>query len=422
MRFARGIDAGAAPLLGTALVALLLIAAALGSPAPANAAPESDKGDRGSWELVWRYDEANGVRNHFAPEFAEGRSFPISWRVLRDTRGQRLQFYDSRGELAKTVALAPGERAIASEDGRAWVVFAADSSDTDSNRIRSFRGGDVPLWEAFTAGEPLLLSPGGEALVLGARTESRSPRFFDSSGGQIQILGGETGETRGELPVYPPYVRVAGDGRKLAFLHSGELFLLGTNGHLEWMRELPIDNLVPRGGLTHLAAAGDLVVVCGTGVEPDPKGLSGVLHPEREEHLIVFDLAGREVWRAEPEARSELRFHYSCAISPDGSVLATLQDTERDEVVSIYDARTGVSIAENRTTRMQGARTLSVSLGGEYTALVFGDMRTSVVVWDRQGNLVFEGDLPYRCQTATISPGGLLVGEQWIVRIRPDAR
>ncbi len=179
---------------------------------------------------------------------------------------------------------------------------------------------------------------------------------------------------------------------------------------------------VPRGGLTHLAAAGDLVVVCGTGVESDPKGVSGVLHPEREEHLIVFDLAGREVWSREPEARSELRFHYSCAISPDGSVLATLQDTERDEIISTYDARTGDLIAENRAMRRQGARTLSVSLGGEHTALVFGDMRSAFVVWDREGKLVYEGDLPFRCQVATISEGGLLVAEQWIVRILSDDR
>ncbi len=178
MRFTKKADGGAAPQRGTALVAFLRIAAialAIHGPVPAHAV-ESGKGDRGSWELVWRYDEANGVRNQFAPQFAEGRQFPIPWRVLRDTRGQRLQFYDGRGELAKTVTLAPAERAIASEDGRAWIVFAPDSSDTESNRIRSFRGGDEPLWEAFATGEPLLLSPDGEALVLGARMESRSPR------------------------------------------------------------------------------------------------------------------------------------------------------------------------------------------------------------------------------------------------------
>jgi WD40 repeat protein len=402
----------------------LALALALGAPpAPARAAIESGQGNRGSWELVWRYDEANGERNHFASVRDQGQFFPIVWREFDDTRGHRLQFYDDRGERSSTVLLARGERALAAENGEAWIVVAPDSASTQRKRIRYYRAGDAkPAWEASSGGEPLMLSPDGEALVIGTRMEEhdRFLRVYDSSSGEIRILGSD-GTLRGDLPILPPFSRPAGDGRKLAFLHDGELFLLGTNGRLDWKRDVPVDNLLPRGGLSHLATGGDLVAVCGTGKEANPRGLSGTLHPEREEHLVVYDLAGRVVWQLDQEEDSpELRFHYSCALSPDGSVLATLQDTERDGIVSIYDAATGEPIAEHRAPRLTGSRTLSVAIGGETTAIVFGDLRTGVTAWNREGKLVFDGMLPFRCHRATVHSGGLLVAEHWIVRLVPE--
>jgi hypothetical protein len=390
--------------------------------AAAHAAIEGGAGEVGKWELVWRYDEANGVRNEFASMRAQGYSFPVAWRELRDTRGHRLQFYDDRGESGLVVALAPDERAIASEDGKAWVILAPDSADTQTSRIRYFRESpDRPTWQAFAPGDPLLFAPYGDALVLGTRVESRDrfSRVVDARGGRVQVLGGESGVALGELPILPAFARAAADGRKLALLHDHELFLLGMNGKLEWKRDVPVDNLVARGGLSQLAAGGDLIAVCGTGDEPDPRGLAGTLHPEREEHLIVFDLAGRVVWELDDLESDELRFHYSCALSPDGSMLATMQDAEGAGIVTLYDARTGSQIAEHRVRRQPASRMLSVAIGGELTALVSGDLRTGVVAWDREGKLVFQGMLPFRCQFARIHEGGLLVAEHWVVRLLP---
>jgi hypothetical protein len=384
------------------------------------AAIEGGSGDIGEWELVWRYDEANGERNEFASMHAKGYSFPIAWRVYRDTRGHRLQFYDDRGEPGRVIELGPDDHAIASENGEAWVILAPDSSDTQASRIRYFRGNaDRPLWEAFVTGAPLLLTPYGDALVLGTQIESRDrfSRIVDARGGRLQVLGGEAGEVCGELPILPSFARAAGDGRKLAFLHDKELFLLGVNGKMEWKRDVPVDNLRPRGELSHLATGGDLVVVCGTGDEPNPRRLMGTLRPQREECLVVFDLAGKVVWELDTPESDELRFNYSCALSPDGSTLATLRDAERHGIVALYDARTGRAIAEHRVPRQPSSRTLSVAIGGELVALVNGDLRTGVAAWDREGKPIFAGMLPFRCQVAKVHDGGLLVAEHWIVRL-----
>ncbi len=401
-------------------IGVLLFSAGGTFSAEARAAMEGGSGDLGKWELVWRYDEANGERSEFASMRAKGYSFPIAWREYRDTRGHRLQFYDDRGEPGRVVALGPDERAIASENGEAWVTLAPDSSDTQASRIRYFRGSaSSPVWEVFATGDPLLFAPYGDALVLGTRIESRDQfsRIIDARGGRLQVLGGEAGEVRGELPILPPFARAAGDGRKLALLHDKELFLLDVNGKLEWKRDVRVDHLLPRGGLTHLATGGDLVVVCGTGDEPNPRRLAGALRPDRVEYLVVFDLAGRVVWELNPPDSDELRFHYSCALSPDGSTLATLQDAERQGIVAIYDARTGEPIAEHRVRRQPASRSLSVAIGGELVALVSGDLRTGVTAWDREGKPVFAGMLPFRCQIARVHEGGLLVAEHWIVRL-----
>jgi hypothetical protein len=236
------------------------------------------------------------------------------------------------------------------------------------------------------------------------------------------VIGAESGVTRGELPIYPTFVRSTGDGRGLALLHDRELFVLGMDGRLAWKTDVPLDNMVAREGLSHLATASDLIAVCGTGEEATPRGLFNSIHPSRHENLLVFNTSGRLLWQGDVLETKELRFNFACAISPDGSTIATIRDTDREQTVTIYEARTGEKISEHRVKRRSGARTLSLTPGGELICLAFSDLRTGLTAWNRQGDVVWDGMLSLRSKSASIHPGNLLVAEQWIVRLVPEIR
>jgi hypothetical protein len=403
----------------TSVACILLAALAQESPAVQKTL-EQGRADRGGWELVWRYDEASGVRSAFRAEAERGRLFPFTWREHHDTRGHRIEFYDGEGLPARVVALHDDERGCASENGLAWIVRSPDSADSRSERIRYFReGASTAVWDVLVTGDLVLVSPDGEAVVLATAFEGRDPYFraLDTDRGRLRILGGEAGEVRGELPILPMFSRATGDGSKLAFLHDGELFLVGTNGRLVWKRDVPVDRLVPRSGLSPLATGGDLIAVYGTGVSPRATSRASPLHPDRAEFLVVFDLGGNVVWDLEKEERDTLRFNPSCALSPDGSVLATLLETEKEVFVAVYDAYTGEKKFDARTRRCSGTRTLTVAPGGETIALVFGDLRSTIAAWDSDGRLVFEGQTPYRCQSGTIHEGRLVAAEHWVLRL-----
>ena len=385
---------------------------------------EKGSADRGRWEVVWRYDETNGVRTEFQPLHKEGTPFPFTWRHWNDTRGNRLQLLDETGAADRRIDLGPGERALASENGSAWIILSPDATARDSQTLHFFRK-QTPdrLWDAFTGADPVLFSNDGSFLVLAAhdeRYDQWSRRILDG-GGRLQVIGGEAGEILGELPIYPIFARMSGDGKRIALLRDDELFVLHANGRIAWKTDVPVNNMVSREGLSHLATASDLIVVSGTGKQAASSAFYNSLHPRRREELLVFDTSGKLLWESDDPAGEELRFNLACAISPDGSTLATLRDTEREQIVTAYEARTGEKLFVQRTRRRTGARTLALSPGGELISLAFGDAPTGLTVWNRNGDLVWEGTLPLRSVRLSLHAGNLLAAEDWVVRLIPES-
>jgi hypothetical protein len=383
---------------------------------------ESGNGDRGRWEVVWRYDETYGIRTEFDALREAGSVFPFRWRHWNDTRGNRLQFLDEIGAEADRVDLGPGETALASEDASAWIILSPDPAIRNSHIIHFFRKDSPdPLWDAYMGGDPILLAQDGSVLVLAARSENYDQwarRILDG-GGRLQVIGGEAGEILGELPIYPTFARM-GDDRHIVLLQDNELFVLNTNGRIAWKTDVPLDNLVEHEGLSNLATASDLVVVCGTGEQTNASGFFDSLHPPRREALLVFGASGRLLWEGEESPSEELRFTLTCALSSDGSTIATLRDTEREQVVTVYEAQTGDKLFAQRVRRRSGSRTLSLSPRGELICLTFGETRTGVSAWNRKGDVVFDGILPLRSNASTIHAGNLLASAQWMVRLTPD--
>jgi hypothetical protein len=329
---------------------------------------------------------------------------------------------DDIGAEDRRIELGPRERALASEDGSSFLVLSPDSTARDSYAIHFFqRESRSPLWNGYITGEPIFFAKDGSLLLLAARSENYdrfSRRVLDGSG-RLQIIGGGAGEIVGEMPIYPAFVSMTSDGERIALLRDEELTVLQANGRLSWKTDVPVDNLVAREGLTHLATASDLIVVCGTGEEVTSSQFFDSLHPRRREQLLAFSTTGRLLWEGEPKADPELRFNLSCAISPDGSTLATLHDTDREQIVTVYDARNGTQLFVQRARRSPGSRTLSLSPRGELVCLSFADTRTNVSAWDRQGTLVFEGVLPLRSTKVTAANGNLLVSDEWVLHLLP---
>jgi hypothetical protein len=63
---------------------------------------------------------------------------------------------------------------------------------------------------------------------------------------------------------------------------------------------------------------------------------------------------------------------------------------------------------------------LSISERGDLVVLCHGDTRTSVTGWDREGDVVWDGVVPFSGRVATLAHGDLLVSDRWIVRLSPE--
>ena len=88
-------------------------------------------------------------------------------------------------------------------------------------------------------------------------------------------------------------------------------------------------------------------------------------------------------------------------------------------VVRAWDASTGERLWTRRESRHTGVRCVSMTPDGQLVALTHGESRTRVKAWDREGNPVWEGTIPYSSRTPELAAGGLLVAERWIVRLDP---
>ncbi len=404
------------PPLPIVLVALLV--AGLAGPSRADREISGDL-RVGKWELVWRRSEIDEYVNHFRTiHEEEGIAFPVRTREVRQGDDARLVFFDSAGDVEAEIRLAPDEFVVAATDGSAYLVWAPEAANRQLSRYRYFRAGNPePVWEASASGEPILMAPDGAFFVM-ASAEITHDIFLRANsrlGGKVQIVG-SSGDVRGELPIYPIYAALTGDQRRVALLHHQELVVLGRDGRLAWNVPVPIDALLRRTGVSQLEAAGDVIVVTGTG-EVDSKS---VLFSERRGAIRVFDNDGRRLWRVDQPNDETLWFQLSCALSPDGGTLATVHSGQREVIVQAWEARTGELLWKRPVPRQPGTRRLSVAPNGEMVVLATGDRRTFVVAWDREGAVVCEGTVPLECREAVIGAGGMLAAERWVVRLVPD--
>lgn len=397
------------------------VAAALLAAAPA-AALETGAGRVGTWTLVWRITEMGKDVNVFRSLMAEDLRFPFRARVLEHGSGSRVLLFDADGDVEGEILLEPGERALVAEDGSAHLVWRADPLRARESEYRFYRAGNPePAWDAVARGEPMLFAPDGSLFVIASPDTSldRFQRAWLEPGGRVQIVDAD-GNVRGELPILPAYVRLTGDGQRIAVLHAGELVVLNRNGVLAWSEPVPIDAVVTREGHAQLEAAGGRIVVSGTGqiVQPESDGLQ--LRPERRGTLRVFTDEGRLLWKSEQPDDDELWFQISVALSADGRTLATFHATGREVVVLAYDTDSGEKLWEARVPRRAGTSCLSVSPQGQLVTLAHGDLRTHVMVWSREGDVLWEGEVPYSSRVARMEANGLLVAERWMVRLEPE--
>lgn len=397
---------------------------ALGVLATATAAPaaETGTGTIGTWTLVWRITETGRDVNQFRSMMAGDVPFPFRARVLEQGAGSRVLLFDGNGDVEGELLLEPGERACFADDGSAHLVWRPDPLRARACEYRYYRSGNPePAWEAVAAGEPMLFAPDGSLFVIAAPDTSldRFQRAWLTPGGRVEIVDSE-GNVRGEMPILPAYVRLTGDGRRVAMLHAGELVVLNRSGVLEWSEPVPIDAVVTREGHSQLEAAGGRIVVSGTGALDlaDSGGLQ--LHPERRGTLRVFTDEGRLLWKTGQEDDDELWFQISVALSADGKTLATFHSTGREVVVLVYDTDTGEKLWETGTPRRSGTSCLSVSPRGQLVTLAHGDLRTHAIVWSREGSVMWEGEVPYSARVARMEANGLLVAERWMVRLEPE--
>ena len=102
------------------------------------------------------------------------------------------------------------------------------------------------------------------------------------------------------------------------------------------------------------------------------------------------------------------------------SAVAPLADTSREILVQLFDAATGTQIWQESAPRRPGTSCLSVSPDGQLVALVHADLRTQVILWSREGTVVWEGELPLASRAPRLGANGLLVADRWIVRLEPE--
>ncbi len=399
-----------------------LAAAAVLLAAGSGSAVETGPGRIGTWTLVWRITELGEDVNLFRSLMAEDLPFPFRARVVESGAGSRVLLFDANGDVDGEILLEPGERALVAADGGAHLVWRADPLRARENEYRFYRSGNPePAWEAVARGEPMLFAPDGSLFVIAAPDTSldRFQRAWLAPGGRVQVVDAD-GNVGGELPILPAYVRMTGDGRRIAMLHAGELVVLNRNGILAWSEPVPIDAVVAREGHAQLEAAGGRIVVSGTGQVEDRNEDALRLRPERRGTLRVFTDEGRLLWKSEQPDDEDLWFQISVALSSDGGTLATFHATGREVVVLAYDTDSGEKLWEARVPRRAGTSCLSVSPQGRLVTFAHGDLRTHAIVWSREGDVVWEGEVPYPARVARMEVNGLLVAERWMVRLEPE--
>jgi hypothetical protein len=222
------------------------------------------------------------------------------------------------------------------------------------------------------------------------------------------------------MPIFPVYTRLTGDGARIAMLHPNELVVLRRDGVLDWSVDVPIDAVVARDGHSQLEAAGDVIIVCGTGAIPPGEGESRSLHAERRGVVRAFTNEGVLLWRLEQSPKDRLWFQISAALSDDGATLATYHSDARKTVVRLLNAMTGEVFWESAVSRQPGTQSLSVAPDGQLVALTSGDAYTHVVAWDREGTTVWEGELPIASRVTRLGGRGLLIADRWIVALEPE--
>jgi hypothetical protein len=400
-----------------ALAITMVLGAGWVAFSPSPAAAEWNRADTGEWKVVWSVTEALGQRNLF-PDLGLEVDFPIRWRRLDDSSGNRLVLFDSLGRVRSETPLEPGESVLASPDGSVHVRWTVDSGDRNLRHLSYWITGEpTPLWEASARGEPALLAPDGGVLVV--TTPRHSVSFGLSGRPEILQIIGSAGEVRQELPFAPLRSVLTDDARRLLFLRPGELVALERDGSLAWTRELPIDDVPAREGSVPVSCGGSRIAVCGTGAA---SGIApGGMHQERRGHLRVYDTRGRLEWRRSQQPGEETWFSASSRLSPDGEHLATVRTGSRGTTLSLLDGATGEVLWERLETRRVGFRTISATAGGDRVALIHGGARTHVLVCDAGGEVVFEGLLPLEGKCVEIRAGDLLVADRWAVLLRPPA-
>ncbi len=395
------------------IAALCLLAVALPS-----VAADWSQAEVGEWRLVWSVSDAEGYRNDF-PELGLEVDFPIRWRHLDDSGGNRLALFDHLGRPTQEIPLGPGERALASEDGSVHVRWTTDPDDRATRHVSYWRAdADSADWEASTRGEPILLASDGGVLVISPSPPAGGTLgvFHPVDEGRLLVIG-SAGEVREELPFAPLRSAFGQDSRRLLFLRPGELVALERDGSLAWSIELPIDAVPAREGPIPLSCGGDLVAVCGTG--KTRAGQPGRLRPERRGHLIVYDGDGRRQWIRRQETGEETWFAASAILSPTGEHLAKVKLGPRGATFALHDGADGELLWEHVEPHRLGFRTLSLTRGARRVALSHGDVRTHISIRDRQGDLVFQALLPLGAKTVRVMEGDLLIADEWVVLFRP---
>ena len=403
----------------TAVLGAVLVISAVAAPL---ARADSGQGTVGSWSLVWRITETDEGTNLFRQTVGPGPVFPFRARLVDRIEGRRIVLFDDDGSIDGEIALAADERAAVAEDGSAYLVWRPEPLRARHFEYRFHRvDNPEPVWDAVAPGEPAFFAPDGSLFAIAAPDTAvdRFQRAWLAPGGRVQIVGA-SGDIRGEMPILPAYVRMTGDGRRIAMLHREELVVLGRDGVLDWSAAVPIDALVPREGHSQLEAAGGRIVVSGTGQLPPERSRGLGLHGSRRGTLRVFSDDGRPLWKIDQEDEHSLWFQISLALSDDGETLATFHSTGREILVRVFEGATGQTLWQTAAPRQHGTSCLSVSPDGQWIVLTHGDLRTGVEAWNREGDRVWHGEIPYPARVVRMGANGLLVADRWIVRLEPE--